>query len=343
MRRVPAVLSCLVAALAAAPPALAEVRSGSATDPAGDAQPGRDLVGTEVSFDTGTGALAALVRLAGPIDADENLNVTASLASAGAGGGCGTGTARAGLSSYVGSDPTVFVSGNPALTGNPLTDFTTELRRTDGVRTIAPDRTSVRLTGVLPGLAGANLTCVADVQLFVRGAALVPDRIASPFALAAARVTPPAPPAATPVTPQAGAPAPAPAAPAPVAPAAVQDATGPAFLLSTGGGRLVATRSGVVRLQVGGISEAASGRVTLRTDGRVRRTRRSPARVLTLGTGAFDATAGATASAAVRLSPVARRLLRARGHLRVRAAVTLTDAAGNAVTRRATYTLAARR
>jgi hypothetical protein len=227
LRRVPAVLSCLVAALVAAPPALAEVRSGSATDPAGDAQPGRDLVGTEVSFDTGTGALSALVRLAGPIDADENLNVTASFASAGAGGGCGTGTARAGLSSYVGSDPTVFVSGNPALTGNPLTDFTTELRRTDGVRTIAPDRTSVRLTGVLPGLAGANLTCMAEVQLFVRGAAIVPDRIASSFALAAAPVAPPAPPATTPVRPQAGAPAPPTPAPAPAAPAAVQDATGP--------------------------------------------------------------------------------------------------------------------
>jgi hypothetical protein len=74
-----------------------------------------------------------------------------------------------------------------------------------------------------------------------------------------------------------------------------------------------------VRLRVSGISEAASGRVTLRTDGRVRRTRRSPARVLTLGTGAFDATAGGTASAAVRLSPAARRLLQARGRLRVRA------------------------
>jgi hypothetical protein len=64
--------------------------------------------------------------------------------------------------------------------------------------------------------------------------------------------------------------------------------------------------------------------------------------VLTLGSAAFDAQAGGSTSVAVRLSGAARRLLRARGALRVRASVTLTDAAGNAATRRATYTLSAR-
>lgn len=328
MRRARLPLACLAALLAAAPAASAEVRVGQAADPAGDGQPGRDIVASDVAFDLSTGALTASVRLAGPIEENRDLNVTASFASAGPGGACGAGTSRAGLSTYVGADPTVFVTGNVALTGNALTDFTSELRQTDGVRTIAPDRTSVRMTGTIARLAGADLTCMTDVSLFVRGAAIVPDRIA-PFSLAAVPVTPPPPP------PPAAAP-PAVAAPPP-------DETGPTFALPGDGRRIPSSARGIVRVRVAGLSEAASGQVTLRTAARVRRTRRSPARVLTLGRGAFEAAAGESVSVPLRLSAVARRLLRARGGLRARATVTATDDLGNATTRRATFTLAAPR
>jgi len=314
--------TCLAVLLAAAPAAFAEVRVGQAVDAAGDGQPGRDIVAADVAFDSSTGALSASVRLAGPIELNGDLNVTAAFGSVGPSGACGTGTSRAGLTTYVAADPTVFVTGNTALSTNALTNFETELRRSDGVRTIAPDRTSVLMTGTIPQLAGANLSCMSDVSLFVRGAAIVPDRIA-PFPLAAV----PAPP-------------PPPVAPPPVV-APVADQLGPAFTLPAGGRRIASSRRGIVRVPVGGLSEAASGEVTLRTAARVRRTRRSPARVLTLGKGTFEAGAGASASVSVRLSTAARRLLRARGRLRARATVLATDDAGNVTTRRMTFTLAA--
>lgn len=322
-------LACLVVALSTAPAASAEVRAAQVSDPAGDGEPGRDIIGADVAFDSSTGGLSAVVRFAGPIEGNGDLNVTASFGSIGPGGTCGTGTSRAGLTTYVGVDPTVFVTGNPALTANAVTNSVNEIRQTDGRRTIAADRTSVALTGTLAQVAGAELRCMTEVYLFLRGAAIVPDKIAS-FPLAAVPVALPPPPAVTPPA----------VAPSPVAPP--DDVTGPAFTLPDGGRRIAASGQRI-RVRIGRLSESASGTVVLRTATRVRLTRRSPARVLTLGRGAFDTGGDASASVPVRLSAAARRLLRARGQLRVRATVLVIDDAGNQTTRRVTFTAAAPR
>jgi hypothetical protein len=67
-----AVVAATIGAGCAPEAAAAAVRSGSVTDPAeGGATPGRDLVRAAGTFDTTSGALAATLRFAGPVSAQE--------------------------------------------------------------------------------------------------------------------------------------------------------------------------------------------------------------------------------------------------------------------------------
>lgn len=63
--------------------------------------------------------------------------------------------------------------------------------------------------------------------------------------------------------------------------------------------------------------------------------------MIALGRTSFTAAAGVRAAVAVTLSKADRRLLRARGRLRARATITLTDGQGDTTVRSYVFTLRA--
>ncbi|HEX8103343.1 MAG TPA: beta-propeller fold lactonase family protein [Solirubrobacteraceae bacterium] len=126
-----------------------------------------------------------------------------------------------------------------------------------------------------------------------------------------------------------GSPAPpaSPGAGAGAAADAAADTSGPVISIPRGQRRLRASRRGIVRFRIGPAAEVVIGKLALRTAHRVRGKRRA------LGSRAFSAASGQTATLRVRLGASARRLLRRRGKLAVRATIALRDTAGNETVR----------
>lgn len=107
--------------------------------------------------------------------------------------------------------------------------------------------------------------------------------------------------------------------------------------------RLRASRSGIVRFRVGPTDEDTTGTLRVKTAGKVKILKRRRARVVTLGSKAFQALSGETANVKIRLSKAVQRLLRSKKLLRSRATVSMRDAKGNLTVKKYTFTITAPR
>lgn len=314
MRRAGLISLIVGLAAAAAPPALAEIRSGQIADPAGDGNQGRDIVAATASYDQAVGTLRADVRFAAPLPSDDNFKLGVRFASIGAAGVCGSGPSHGRLFMSTGTNTDVLVGGNPVNDFNDFSSYT-------GLRSFSPDRTSVSVSGSDARLVGFDLRCVQEVYLYDFTTQFTPDRT-EPFPIAVA--APPAPPA--------------PAPPAPPPPAG-GDGIAPKILLPGTNRSITATRRGVVGFALGATAQPANGVLRIETASRVRRTRRARARVIALGTASFTTVAGRRVRVAITLSKADRRLLRAKRRLRARATIRLTDAQGDTAVRDYEFTL----
>jgi hypothetical protein len=101
-----------------------------------------------------------------------------------------------------------------------------------------------------------------------------------------------------------------------------------------------ASRNGVVALKLGKVNERVTGRLTLRS---AKKLKISPRKVITLATRSFFGEKDKTITVKVRLSASNRRLLKKLGSVRVKATMTLKDAAGNTSVRTHRFTLKAPR
>lgn len=167
----------LVAFLALATAAVAEIRSGSATDPEESSKPaGRDLLAVAASYDTVSGQLQATVTTAGPPTTPDTF-LAVSFFTAGAGGECTEPLAA--LGSIYGQSEAAWAyqgatgSGTKAVTGNVTT-----------------------LTAAAPNLAGQGFGC-AIAELFETEGEKFGERVEyliRPFPLLAPPPPPPPPP-----------------------------------------------------------------------------------------------------------------------------------------------------
>ena len=117
----------------------------------------------------------------------------------------------------------------------------------------------------------------------------------------------------------------------PPSPTPAGDTHAPAFVFPHAERVIRASRRGVIRFAIGPVDEDSSGMLSLRSHGRA------------LGTRSFTVAAGSTALVRIRLGRSARSRLALRGRLRIRVAITLRDAAGNAATAGYRFTLLAPR
>ena len=123
-------------------------------------------------------------------------------------------------------------------------------------------------------------------------------------------------------------------------PAPGSDLTRPSLSLAGVPQSARASRNGVVALKLGKVNEQVTGRLTLRT---AKKLKISPRKVITLATRSFFGAKGKTVAVRVRLSATNRRLLNKLKSVRVKATMTLKDAAGNTSVRTYRFTLKAPR
>jgi hypothetical protein len=126
----------------------------------------------------------------------------------------------------------------------------------------------------------------------------------------------------------------------PSPPAAGGDLTPPSMSLAGVPRSVRASRNGVVALKLGKATERVTGRLTLRT---AKRLKIPPRKAITLATRSFSGAEDRAITVRVRLSATNRRLLKKLRSVRVKAIVTLEDAAGNRSVRTHRFTLKAPR